>query len=39
MRLDDKQHKEERKSKNQISDTIDAEAGGITNSKRDQRQV
>lgn len=39
MRFDNKQHKEERKSKNQISDTVDARAGGITNSKRDQRQV
>lgn len=39
MRLDDKQHKEERESKNQISDTVDAGAGGITNSKRDQRRL
>ena len=39
MRLDAKQHTEERKSKNQISDTVDAGAGGITNSKTDRRQV
>lgn len=35
--LYNKQHKRKKKSKNQISDTVDLRAGGITNSKREQR--
>lgn len=39
MRILYNQQYKRKKSKNQISDTVDLRAGGITNSKREQRGV